>query len=219
MEEKVGGFMFRILKKGIFLLILVLVGVGLWTVFDGRSDPDGVTIVIDPGHGGSDPGAVWDGAEEKSINLAVALKVRDLLEQEMDLRVLMTREEDRAVDLYDRAGFANEEKATLFVSIHSNALENDHDYEGILTFYHKRDRSGMHLAEEVQAAVAAETGGIDRGVRAEDYVVLRETDAPACLLEMGFMTTPAELERLLDPDYQDCIAAGVVEGILTYLKS
>lgn len=211
--------MLRLLKKGVLLVILVLVGMGVWTIFGDRSARDGITIVIDPGHGGSDPGAVWDGAEEKSINLAVALKVRDLLEQEMDLRVLMTREEDRAVDLYDRAGFANDEKATLFVSIHSNALENDHDYEGILTFYHKRDRSGMHLAEEVQAAVAAETGGIDRGVRAEDYVVLRETDAPACLLEMGFMTTPAELERLLAPDYQDCIAAGVVEGILTYLKS
>lgn len=219
MEEKVGGFMLRLLKKGFLLVILVLVGMGVWTIFGDRSARDGITIVIDPGHGGSDPGAVWDGTEEKDINLAVALKVRDLLAQEEDLRILMTREEDAAVGLSDRAEFANREETTLFVSIHSNALENDHDYEGILTFHSKNDRKGKKLAEAVQTAVTAQTCGIDRGIRDADFVVLRESDAPACLLEMGFMTTPAELERLLDPDYQDCIAAGVAEGILTYLES
>lgn len=216
MEEKVGGFMLRMLKYGFFCLLLVLSGIGIWSVLGGRADTGAITIVIDPGHGGSDPGAVWGGVEEKELNLAVARKVRALLEEEEGIQVLMTREEDAFVALYDRAEFANEKGADLFLSIHANALENNHDYEGIMTFYQEDHRRGKELAELVQSAVLKETDGKDRGSREEDYVVLRETKAPACLLEMGFMTTQPELDRLLDPDYQNRIAAGIVQGILEY---
>lgn len=208
--------MLRILKYSFFCLLLVWAGIGAWSVLGGQADSGPLTVVIDPGHGGSDPGAIWNGTEEKDLNLAVARKVRALLEEEEGIQVLMTREEDAFVALYDRAEFANEKGADLFLSIHANALENNHDYEGIMTFYHKDDRRGKELAELVQSAVLKETDGKDRGSREEDYVVIRETKAPACLLEMGFMTTQPELDRLRDPDYQDRIAAGIVQGILTY---
>lgn len=210
--------MLRILKYVFFCLLLVMAGIGAWSVFGRQTDSGPLTVVIDPGHGGSDPGATWNGAEEKNLNLAVALKVRSLLEEEVDIdiQVLMTREEDVFVSLYDRAEFANEKNADLFLSIHANALENNHDYEGIMTFYHKSDRRGKELAEQVQGAVLKETGGKDRGSKEEDYVVIRETKAPACLLEMGFITTQSELDRLLSPEYQDRIAAGIVQGILAY---
>lgn len=208
--------MLRILKYSFFCLLLVLAGIGAWSVLGGQADSGPFTVVIDPGHGGSDPGALWNGTEEKDLNLAVARKVRALLEEEEGIQVLMTREEDAFVALYDRAEFANEKEADLFLSIHANASENNHDYEGIMTFYHKDDRRGKELAELVQSAVLKETDGKDRGSREEDYVVIRETKAPACLLEMGFMTTQPELDRLRDPDYQDRIAAGIVQGILTY---
>ena len=208
--------MLRILKYSFFCLLLVWAGIGAWSVLGGQADSGPLTVVIDPGHGGSDPGAIWNGTEEKDLNLAVARKVRALLEEEEGIQVLMTREEDAFVALYDRAEFANEKGADLFLSIHANALENNHDYEGIMTFYHKGDRRGKELAELVQSAVLKETDGKDRGSREEDYVVIRETKAPACLLEMGFMTTQPELDRLRDPNYQDRIAAGIVQGILTY---
>ena len=208
--------MLRMLKYSFCCLLVVLAGIGIWSLLGGRADSEVFTVVIDPGHGGSDPGAVWGGAAQKDLNLAVALKVRALLEEEEDIRVLLTREEDSFVALYDRAEYSNQRNADLFLSIHANALEQNHDYEGILTFYHKNDRRGRKLAELVQAEVSAQTGGTDRGIRDADYVVLRESDAPSCLLEMGFMTTQSELDRLLDPEYQDSIAAGIVQGIRAY---
>lgn len=207
----------RIIKKLPILFLLLLIGFGVRSVLNSHLGEQGAYIVVlDPGHGGSDPGAIWEGVCEKDLNLSVALLVRELLETEEGIQILMTREDDSAVGLYDRAGFSNQEEADLFISIHSNALENDHGYEGILTFYHEADREGKRLADLLQAHVVAQTGGVDRGIRAEDYAVVRETQAPACLLEMGFMTTDRELERLLNPEYQQAIAQGVARGILAY---
>lgn len=206
----------RFLKKLMLLTIVLLIGIGLWQVVTTWVARDGYTVVLDPGHGGSSPGAVYDGVMEKDLNLAVAERVQQLLTQEADIRVVMTREADVDVGLYERADCANEEHADLFVSIHSNALENNTTYEGIITFFHNDNHGGSTLAALVEQCVSGETGGINLGTRAEDYVVIRETTAPACLLEMGFMTSPVELGRLQSPDYQEKIARGVVNGILAY---
>lgn len=209
----------RGLKKALLVLLVVFLGLGLWSLFQNSRASGDFLVVIDPGHGGGAPGAVYEDVMEKDLNLAVALMVRDLLAQEEGIQVQMTRETDVDVDLYERSGQANDAKADLFVSIHSNALEGDSSFEGILTFYHRDNGGGEDLARLIQQAVSRQSGGKDLGIRHEDYVVVRETKAPACLLEMGFMTSPAELARLQDTEYQSKIAQGILLGILDYRKN
>ncbi len=210
--------MLRVLKKGLALLLLLFVGLMVWPSWSELWGGGDYLVVIDPGHGGSAPGAVYEGVMEKDLNLSVALQVRDLLQLEEGIQVLMTRDSDQDVGLYERSDLANKNGANLFVSIHANALEGDTSFKGIFTFYHRRNRGGEALASTIQQAVARETGGLDRGIRHEDYVVVRETKAPACLLEMGFMTNSLELERLKDQAYQAQIAGGIRDGILAYWK-
>lgn len=180
------------------------------------SDPVQKTVVIDAGHGGDRAGAVYEGIQEKDVNLAVALKVEALL-REMGINVLMTRTEDAYIGLYERAEFANSADADLFVSIHSNAYTNP-DVYGALTYYHPSSSHDRGLAKIMQAALCASTGALDRGVAADNFVVLRETNMCALLVEMGFMTNHDELMRLCDPAYQDKLAQGIANGILLCLQ-
>ncbi len=205
--------MSKMLKCVILLIFAALVLWGGWTLLHPEEDDGLFRVVLDPGHGGEDPGAVVGEAQEKDINLAVALLVRDQLAEQEGIEVLMTREEDIGLSLTDRADFANEKQADLYVSIHANSLE-DESYAGIMTFYHPGKYTSRAYAQAVQDAVTAAAGGIDRGVRSEDYVVLRETDMPAVLVETGFMTCPEELARLQDGDYQKLLAEGIAQGIL-----
>ncbi|MGM9607833.1 MAG: N-acetylmuramoyl-L-alanine amidase [Oscillospiraceae bacterium] len=205
--------MSKVLKRGLLVILAILVLWGGWSLLH-REEDDGVfLVVLDPGHGGDDPGAVVGETLEKDINLAIALLVREQLEEQEGITVLMTREQDVYPSLTDRADFANRENADLFVSIHANSLEDD-SYAGIITFYHPDKRSSRAFAQAIQAAAAAASGGIDRGVRSEDYAVLRETDMPAVLVETGFMTCPEELALLQDADYQKLLAEGIAQGIL-----
>lgn len=183
----------------------------------GISRDDGVfLVVLDPGHGGKDPGAMVGEAAEKDINLAIALLVRERLLEQEGVEVVMTREQDEYPSLSDRVNLANQENADLYVSIHANALENEEDYAGIYTFYHPDKPSDKAVAEMIQEAVTSVSGGLDRGAQSEDYFVLRETDMPAVLIETGFMTCPEELSKLQDPDYQKLLAQGIVQGIMAY---
>ncbi|MGN1004595.1 MAG: N-acetylmuramoyl-L-alanine amidase [Oscillospiraceae bacterium] len=175
------------------------------------------TVVLDAGHGGSDYGAFYEGICEKDINLAVAKKVEAILLRE-GYHVVMTRTEDTAVGLYTRAEIANAADADIFVSIHSNAAENAPDFTGIYTYYYPTSRQGAVLAQAIQTPLCASTGAIDRGIERADFVVLRETNMCAVLVEMGFMTNSAELRLLITPSYQDKLAAGIAEGIVTYLN-
>lgn len=203
--------------KAVCLLIfaaLVLWGGGILLHLGSREDDDGIfRVVLDPGHGGEDPGAVVGEVQEKDINLAIALQVRELLAEQEEIEVLMTREQDVYPTLTDRADFANENQADLYISIHVNSLE-DESFAGIMTFFHPEKRSSRAYAQAIQDALTTASGGLDRGVRSEDYAVLRETDMPAVLVETGFMTCPEELALLLDKDYQQHLAQGIAQGIL-----
>ncbi len=212
----------KVLAVSCIPVLVVLAAWGLHALrggpADAPKDDDGVRcVVLDAGHGGKDPGAMVGDISEKDITLAITLLVREQLEQAQgDLTVSMTREEDTYPTLTERAEHANEAGADLFVSIHVNALDNNTDYAGILTFYHPGKGSSKAPARQIQDAVTTATGGIDRGIRSEDYAVLRETDMPAVLVETGFMTCPEELEDLLDPAYQEKLAQGITQGILQY---
>lgn len=179
-------------------------------------DPNKKTVVVDAGHGGSRDGAKYEGIKEKDINLAVSLKLQALLLAQ-GYNVVMTRTTDVYMDLYDRADIANAVNADLFVSLHSNAFENP-DVHGVITYHHPSSKRSERLAKAIQSPLSAATGAQDRGVSSADFVVLRETDMCAVLVEMGFMTNHEELMNLNDGAYQDKLAQGICEGIVRYLN-
>ena len=180
-------------------------------------------VVIDAGHGGSDPGAVYthNGAEykEKVINFAVAKKVRDIL-SENGIRVEMTRTGDTYPTLTERSAFANKLGAAMFVSIHSNSFPNNNDVNGIEVYYSKTnngERYGLTsktLATDVYKNLIKNTSASQRGVKTEQHVVTRTSEMPAILIELGFITNQAEAEKLYSEDYRDLLAGAIASAII-----
>ena len=155
---------------------------------------------------------------EKEINLAVALLLRQRLEA-LGYRVIMTRQDDRDVGLYERCAIANTAGADIFISVHANAAVNNSAFQGLYTYHYPTSVRGSELARTVQGPACALTGAIDRGIASDNFVVVRETAMPAVLVETGFMSSPQELSRLTDPAYQNCLAWGIAEGAVRYLNT
>lgn len=184
----------------------------------------GKVIVLDPGHGGNNPGAVSNGVQEADINLAVGLLLRDKLQQE-GAKVIMTRQTNRSVanqnstlsqELQARVDLAEQNRADLFISIHSNS-NPDQNIAGAMTFY-PQDKSSQ-LALEVQRALVQETSAIDKGTSPATFYVLRNTSMPSILVEMGFVTNPQEAVKLKNNSYQSQLAQGIFNGVVHYLQS
>ncbi len=176
------------------------------------------TVVIDAGHGGTDPGAYYESTSEKDINLAVALKVQPLLIAQ-GYNVIMTRSTHDAVDLSERPAIANNIHADLHASIHSYASASRITAQGSLTYCYPGSTRGETCGKIIQKNITAATGANDRGVLTENYVVLRETNMCAVLVELGFMSTHEELEKLVDDSYQTKLAQGITDGIVEYLNT
>jgi N-acetylmuramoyl-L-alanine amidase len=175
-------------------------------------------VVIDPGHGGPDPGAVGiDGLRETDVVLDVSLQVARLL-QARGVQVLLTRTTEVDVDLPPRVTLANSSGADVFVSLHANALSMERpDVNGIETFYFAGGRS-QSLAEAIQQQLMAVSPGTpDRGARPGRFFVIRRTVMPSALAEMGFVTGEVDAPRLADPAYRRRLAQAVAAGILNYL--
>lgn len=179
--------------------------------------PGASTVVLDAGHGGSANGALYENIKEKTLNLAVTKKVAAILIKQ-GYNVIMTRSDDTYLGLNERANIANAVNADIFVSIHSNANENPEIY-GLSTYHFPESRRGSLLAKAIQDAAAQVSGAKNRGILSANFAVLRETDMPAALVEMGFMTNHDELMRLADSAYQDKMAQGIANGIVNYLNS
>jgi N-acetylmuramoyl-L-alanine amidase len=181
-------------------------------------------IVVDPGHGGHNPGAVDNGVQEANINLAISQLLRDKLVKE-GAKVIMTRQSDTAVassnstlgqELQARVDMAEKNQADLFISIHSNS-NPDANIAGAMTFYPK-DRSSQ-LALDVQKSLIEQTGAVDKGTSSATFYVLRNTTMPSILVETGFVTNQQEAARLTNYSYQNKIAQGVFNGVVRYLQS
>ena len=175
-------------------------------------------VVIDPGHGGPDPGAVGiGGLRETDVVLDVGLQVARLL-QARGVQVVLTRTSEVDVDLPPRVALANSSGADVFVSLHANALSMDRpDVNGIETFFFAGGRS-QSLAEAIQQQLMAVSPGTpDRGARPGRFFVIRRTVMPSALAEMGFVTGEIDAPRLADPAYRRRLAQAVAAGILTYL--
>ena len=200
-------------------------------------------IYLDPGHGGWDSGASFNGVYEKTLNLKVANKVKALLEAQ-GYNVAMTRYTDVSVsgttnlstELLARAAKANAAKADIFVSIHHNSAGYTSTVSGIETFYYgyyagyePQINQAMHLdptrlansvtlADEIQSSLISATGAKDRGIYDETFAVLRETAMPAVLLELGFMSSATELAKLTTDSYQNILAQAIANGIIDYYQ-
>lgn len=182
-------------------------------------DPNAFTVVLDAGHGGEgDAGAEYEGVKEKDITLPITLRAAELL-REKGYNVVLTRDGDERIGLYDRAGAANAAEADIFVSIHANASDTNHDFQGTFTYSFPGSSRGEKLARCIQDAVVQAAGSVDRGLLTNNYVVLRETVMPAALLETGFMSCHEELMRLVQPEYQEKLAQGVANGVEAYLST
>jgi N-acetylmuramoyl-L-alanine amidase len=176
-------------------------------------------VVIDPGHGGPDPGAVGiGGLRETDIVLDVSLQVAQLL-QARGVQVLMTRTSEVDVDLPPRVSLANSSNADVFLSIHANALSMARpDVNGVETFYFQSG-SSLRLAQEIQSQILAISPGTpDRGARPGRFFVIRRTVMPAALTEMGFVTGNLDAPRLADPNFRRRLAVAVSAGILNFLQ-
>jgi N-acetylmuramoyl-L-alanine amidase len=173
-------------------------------------------IVIDPGHGGNDPGA--DGASgihEKDFNLSLAKKVYDLLKEEPMFEPYLTRTDDSYVGLLERAKFANDLNADALVSIHANFFK-DPQVGGTETYYYLDN--GIELAQVVHDHLAKEMGFPDRGVRKDKLKVLSNSNMPAILTETGYFTNAHEEAVMISQDGQNRAAQGIVDGIKQYFR-
>ena len=183
-------------------------------------------IVIDAGHGGKDTGTQSISKPrclEKNLNLTTAQFVRNFL-QRKGYQVLMTREDDTFISLEKRAEIANEAKPLLFVSIHYNSAPSA-KADGIEVFFYQskenkeRTASSRRLAQSILKHTTVHTQAFSRGVKNGNYSVIRETKIPAVLIEGGFVTNEAELQKLKDPIYLKRLAWGISRGIEDYLES
>lgn len=174
------------------------------------SSLQGKVIAIDPGHGGSDPGAMTAGITEADINLAVALKVRDLLAQK-GVSVIMTRDTDRHVSLEERVTYVNNMGADMMISIHTNSSTRGIG-SGIETFYYPKPEN-QRLAGLLQDAVVSATGFISRGIKPYGWYVTKNTIMPSALIELGFINNKAERQILTDDISQQRIAENIIIAI------
>ena len=184
-------------------------------------------IVIDVGHGGTDPGKVsTDGIKEKDINLEIAGYLKDYLIAQ-DYTVYLTRSTDcglynenasnkKSSDLRNRVQFFQEKNAYLVVSLHQNSYSDSFQH-GAQTFYHSSGTSSKQLAEIIQASLLNIDNTNTRTAKSSDsYYILKNSSMPAVIVECGFLSNPEETAKLTDPNYQKKLAYAISLGICEY---
>ncbi|TWS94213.1 SH3 domain-containing protein [Streptococcus sp. sy018] len=192
-------------------------------------------VYLDAGHGGVDPGAVYNGTKEADLTLSIYQLVKNQLE-DAGYVVESSRTSAASVGLLERSADANDTNSDIFVSIHINASATP-STAGVETYWYAPDsnypsqmnsryhvdverlKRSAYLAESIQAATVSKTGANDRGVQRETFAVLRETTAPAVLVEVGYLSNPSERAKLVTDSYQQEVASAIVEGILNYYQN
>lgn len=182
----------------------------------GDSREDAFKILIDAGHGGKDPGTTGvSGTFEKVSNLAIAMRVYELLQEDSRFEVRMTRTDDTFYQLEDRSAMANDWPADAFISIHGNSYEDD-SVSGSETFY--RYDNGLPLAEAIHGKLVDAMGFKDRGIRLNELKVLTLSQVPSALIESGYLTNAAEEAVLLSEEGQNRMAQAIVDGLKQYAE-
>ncbi|GAB2550479.1 N-acetylmuramoyl-L-alanine amidase family protein [Gracilibacillus alcaliphilus] len=180
------------------------------------SNEEKYKVVIDPGHGGEDPGAIGASGYEKDFTLSLAKKISILLQDEPKLEVHMTREEDvfLSAETRERTNYANNIDADVFISLHANTF-TDPSVSGTESFYYHKN--SKRLANIIHRHVSETTGFRNRGVKKENFFVLKDTTMPAVLLEIGYITNPEDEQKMLTDDFQQSVAESIKSGIKEFL--
>jgi len=239
--------MFIVIRKSniILLACITLISFYTFSLWLNRAEPaeeaiatfaastSGRVIVIDAGHGGIDDGASGGGAAEKDINIAVALKLQEFIEQSGGIAIL-TRYDDRGTfdpnrpegmtqrrsDLLERVRDRDESDADMFVSIHMNTFA-DSRYSGAQVFYSEAHEDSQALAVSIKEGIAFSVGESNpREVKpvTTQIFVLKNSTVPAVLVECGFLSNPAEAAKLQTEEHQRALAWGIFSGIIRYLN-
>lgn len=190
----------------------------------GTADGNSAVIILDPGHGGKDPGKIGiNQAEEKEINLNIALKIQNILSEEGVL-VSMTRTTDERLadsqveDLKERVEMINEAQPMLAVSIHQNSY-SDESVRGAQVFYFKGSEEGEKAAGYIQTALGKLDPENAKQIKANNtYYLLKNTEVPVVIAECGFLSNYEEAEKLTTDEYQTEIAEAVAAGITEYME-
>jgi len=176
-----------------------------------------IKVYIDAGHGGSDPGAMGAGLNEKDANLDIALRLKSKLEAN-GFDVVMTRTNDAYSTLDQRVNMANNSGADIFLSIHNNAALSQYAH-GTETYWSSNGVSGSNqFANLVQANLVSQTGRANRGVKTANFRVIKYTKMAAALVECAFVSNPTEVELLKSADFREKCAAGLYNAIAAFSK-
>ncbi|WP_056978481.1 N-acetylmuramoyl-L-alanine amidase [Fructilactobacillus fructivorans] len=174
------------------------------------------TIVLDPGHGGNDSGALsTHGQKEKTYTLQLAQKVANKLRNQ-GAHVIMTRDSDKSVSLYKRPDFSTDNHANLFVSFHFDSSSTDNTASGFTNYYYHAGKS-KQLASDINSYM----GNVplnNRGVQIGNYLVIRDVSIPSVLLEMGYINNDHDFNKIKNPTYQNLVANDVLKGINRYVN-
>ena len=205
-----------------FRIVIEIMNKGLGFNVDGVQ---GKTIILDPGHGGSDSGAIGpDGIMEKDVTFAVAKKVQSMLESS-GAKVIMTRTDD--VDVYGVNASDHQElqarvdvgrrnpTADVFLSIHANSFTSPQAH-GTATYYYAKSSSDGLLAQALQDGMVESGGLSDRGVSEANFYVIKYSVMPAALVEMAFVSNPTEQDLLNSDSFQDKMAKGICKGLSAF---
>lgn len=176
------------------------------------------TIVLNPGHGGDDTGAISNSGwiYEKDVTLETAEIIKAALE-EQGSTVILTRDGDITEDLAEVVEISNENEADIFISLHYDSSENMNEATGTTTYYYYETYGD--LADTVNEALATNLPLENRGVTYGNYQVLRENTQPALLLELGYMNSDYDLAIFNTEEYQTTVANSIIEGLTTYFQS
>jgi N-acetylmuramoyl-L-alanine amidase len=216
------------------MIMAVLLGSVAWqgsnAVFNQKAKP--YVVVIDPGHGGYDPGAVAAQAVyEKEITLQVSRRLQALLSGD-GVKAVLTRDEDedyvsdgvsgrknkKRSDLDYRINMAAGIQADIFVSLHVNAVAKGNN-SGAETFYYNLSAEGKRLAEAIQNELIGIPGMNRRVAKPGDYYVVKNTKMPAVIVELGYLSNSAERNKLQREDYQEELAVAIARGIARYFDA
>ena len=234
MEEKQGRILGIVMTCLLVLSILIVVkesAAYVSVLKENGTKATRHTIVIDPGHGGNDPGKVAiNSALEKDVNLAIALKLKKYLEQE-DMEVVMTRQEDKGLyeetdsnkkvhDMKNRLAIMEGAKPALVVSVHQNSYPEE-SVSGVQVFYYRDSTEGKRAALLMQEQMIATLQPAKEREAKENstYYILKKTTVPTIIVECGFLSNREEADRLTSEDYQERVALAIHLGIMRYINS
>lgn len=226
MKKKIELIMAVILLASAFFLARK----GSVLVNNSKAKEKAVCIAIDAGHGGDDPGKIGiNDAKEKDINLAIALKLKKLLEKE-DIEIVLTRKDKNGLysagtsnkkveDMRKRCEIITDAMPVFTVSVHQNSYTEEY-VRGAQVFYFGQSAEGKELAETLQESLRTNLDPENnRMAKAnESYYLLKKTPTPTVIVECGFLSNTEEADLLITEEYQDKVAEAICDGILTYLN-